>query len=189
MSLTRSAASLIAISKACDASTFTSGSTPDPSQFVFLRRHANQTLCLADSSPKPHYGASFRFCRLFFPIPWRCVRFQGMNETGRDQCDFINSSQERGLIGSRRFVETADFSHELERRGLNLVAGNRRIKIEKCFDVPAHSSDLSQTWLNRLYCPFDGGDLAFVSLVAAKIRPYVAPAEFAALEEVQRWRA
>jgi len=112
-----------------------------------------------------------------------------MNEASRDPCDFIDSRQERGLIGSRRFVKTADFSHELERCGLNLFGGDGRIKIEKCFDIPAHSSDLSETWLNPLYCPFDGGDLAVVLLVATKIRSYVAPAEFAALEEVQRWRA
>jgi len=112
-----------------------------------------------------------------------------MNEASRDLSDFIDSGQERGLICSRRFVETADFSHELKRRSLHLFGGDGRIKIEKCFNIPAHSSDLSQTWLNPLYYPFDGGDLAFVSLVATKIRSYVAPAELAALEVVQRWRA
>jgi len=112
-----------------------------------------------------------------------------MNEASRNLSDFIDSSQERGLIGSRWLVKTADFSHELERRGLNLIAGDGRIEIEECFDIPAHSSDLSQTWLNPLYCPFDGGDLAFVSLVATKIQSYGAPAELAALEVVQRWRA
>jgi hypothetical protein len=71
-----------------------------------------------------------------------------MNEASRNLSDFIDSSQERGLIGSRWLVKTADFSHELARRGLNLIAGDERIKIEKCFDIPAHSSDLSQTWLN-----------------------------------------
>jgi hypothetical protein len=151
--------------------------------------YADQTPRLADSSAKPHHGASFRFCGFFFPIPpWR-IRFKGMNETSRDLWDFIDSSEERGLIGSRRFLKATDFSHELERRGLNLVAGDRRIEVEKCSDIPAHSSDLSQIWLNPLYCPFDDGDLAFVSLVATKIRSYVAPAEFAALEVVQRWRA
>ncbi len=112
-----------------------------------------------------------------------------MDEASRDLSDFIDSSEERGLIGSRRLVKTADFSYELERRGLNLFGGDGRIEVEKCFDIPAHSSDLSQTWLNPLCCPFDGGDLAFVSLVATKIRSYVAPAELAALEVVQRWRA
>jgi hypothetical protein len=72
---------------------------------------------------------------------------------------------------------------------LNFFGGDGRIEVEKCFDIPAHSSDLSQTWLNPLYRPFDGRELAFVSLDATKIRSYVAPAEFAALEVVQRWRA
>jgi hypothetical protein len=71
-----------------------------------------------------------------------------MNETSRDPGYFIDSSQERGFIGSRRFVKTADFSYELECGGLNLFGGDGRIKIEKCFDIPAHSSDLSKTWLN-----------------------------------------
>ena len=61
-----------------------------------------------------------------------------MNETGRDLRYFIDSSQERGFIGSRRFVETADFSDELERGIAYLFRGDRRIKVEKCFDVPAH---------------------------------------------------
>ena len=92
-------------------------------------------------------GARFSLCGLFFPIlRWR-VRFEGMNETRRDPGYFIDSGQERSLIGSRRFVKTADFSHELKRRSPNLFGGDGRIKIEKCFDIPAHSSDLSDTWL------------------------------------------
>jgi hypothetical protein len=70
-----------------------------------------------------------------------------MNETSRDLRDFIDSSEERGLIGSRRLVKTADFSYELERRGLNLFGGDGRIEVEKCFDIPAHSSDLGEAWL------------------------------------------
>ena len=124
----------------------------------------------------PPQGSSLSLCGSLFSIPWWCIRFEGMNETSRDPGYFIDSNQEHGLIGSRGFVKTADFSHELERRGLNLFAGDGRIEVEKCFDIPAHSSDLNQTWL-------------FVSLVATKIRSYVAPAEFAALKEVQRWRA
>jgi hypothetical protein len=61
-----------------------------------------------------------------------------MNETGRDLGYFIDSRQERGFIGSRRFVETADFSDELERGSSNLFSGDGRIKVEKRFDIPAH---------------------------------------------------
>src|SRR5436309_16114550 len=59
----------------------------------------------------PPQGSSPSLCGSFFSIPWRCVRFEGMNETSRDPGYFIYSSQERGLIGSRRFVKTADCSH------------------------------------------------------------------------------
>jgi hypothetical protein len=35
-------------------------------------------------------------------------------------------------------VEPADLSNELQRGGPNLVVRNRRIEIEKDFDIPAH---------------------------------------------------
>ncbi len=88
-------------------------------------------------------GASFSLCLLFFSIPRWCVRFEGVNETGRDLGYFVDSSQERGLICSRGFVKTADFPHELKRGILDLFGGNGGIKVEKCLDVPAHSWDLS----------------------------------------------
>jgi hypothetical protein len=39
-------------------------------------------------------------------------------------------------------VKPADFSHELQRGRTNLFVGDRRIEVEKNFDVPAHSIDL-----------------------------------------------
>ncbi len=90
-------------------------------------------------SGKPRRGKSFRFCRFFSPIlRWR-VRFERMNETTRDRGYFIDSRQERGLICSRRFVKAADFSHELKRGILNFFGSDGRIKVEKWFDVSAHS--------------------------------------------------
>jgi hypothetical protein len=71
-----------------------------------------------------------------------------MNETTRDLGYFIDSSEERDLICFRRFVKTADFSHELERSILNFFGGYGRIKVEKRLDIPAHSHDLSETLLN-----------------------------------------
>ena len=62
----------------------------------------------------PPQGSSLGLGGPFLSIPRRRVRFEGMNETSRDPGYFIDSSQERGLIGSRRFVKAADFSHELE---------------------------------------------------------------------------
>src|SRR5712664_1139696 len=110
----------------------------------------------ADSIGEPGRGTSFRFCRFFFSILRRSVRFERMNETSRDLGYFVDSSQERSLIRFRRFTETADFSHELERGILDLFGGNRRIKVEQCLDVPAHSCDLNETRLNPLYCPVYG---------------------------------
>jgi len=42
----------------------------------------------------------------------------------------------------RRFVKTADFSHELERSSSNLFGGDGWIEIEEGFDIPAHHYDL-----------------------------------------------
>jgi len=38
------------------------------------------------------------------------------------------------------FVKSADFPHELERRRSNLFGINRRIEIEKSFDIPTHAT-------------------------------------------------
>ena len=88
-------------------------------------------------------------------------------------------------------MKTADFPYKLERSILNLFRSNWRIKVEKRFDVPAHSRDLGGISLNSLHFPFDGGDSPFVSRVATGICSYVVPADFVdfELEELQRCRA
>src|SRR6266403_178723 len=92
-----------------------------------------------DSIAEPGRGASFRFCRFFFPIlRWR-VRFERMEEAAGNGSYFVDSGQECGFICLRRLVESADFPYELEGGILNLWGGNWRIKVEKCFDIPAHS--------------------------------------------------
>jgi hypothetical protein len=88
-----------------------------------------------------HRGASFRFRRLLFSILCWCVRFKRMDQASRDGSYFVDRSQERSFVGLRRFVESGDFPDELERRSANLVRRDRRIEIEKRFDVPAHSFD------------------------------------------------
>jgi hypothetical protein len=62
-----------------------------------------------------------------------------MEKPGRDVDYFIDGSQERAFVWLRRFVKTADFSHELERSSSNFLGGYWRIEIEESFDVPAHS--------------------------------------------------
>ena len=83
-------------------------------------------------------GPSFRFCRLLFSILGWCVRFERMDKASRDAGYFVDRRQERGLIGLRRLVESANFPDELERSGTDLFGRYGWIKIEEGFDVPAH---------------------------------------------------
>ena len=93
----------------------------------------------ADSSTESFCGASLRFCGLFFTISRRCIRFERTKKTSRDPCYFIDCGYKRGFVCLRRLVEAADFSHELQRRGTNLFGSDRRIEIDKDFDIPAQS--------------------------------------------------
>jgi hypothetical protein len=83
-------------------------------------------------------GASFRLRGFFVAISRGCIGLEGAKKTGRDARDFIDGVQEHTFVRLRRFVEAADFPHELKRRGTNLVVGYRRLEIEKRFDIPAH---------------------------------------------------
>jgi hypothetical protein len=117
----------------------------------------------AHSIAEPRRGASFRFGCFFFTVfRWR-RRFERMQEATRSCGYFVDGSLERGLIRFRRFVKTADFPYKLERSIPNLFRSNWRIKVEKRFDVPAHSRDLGEIWLDSLLFPFDDADSAFVS--------------------------
>jgi hypothetical protein len=95
-------------------------------------------LVRGDSSAESFRGPRFRFGSFFFAVPRRSM---GLERTEKARCDvgyFIDSSQESPLICVRRFVKTADLSHELEGRGSNLFGSDGRIEIEKDFDIPAH---------------------------------------------------
>src|SRR5712692_10090612 len=92
-----------------------------------------------DSSTESLCSASLRSCGLFFTISRRRIRFERTKKTSRDPCYFIDCGYKRGFVCLRRLVEAADFSHELQRRGTNLFGSDRRIEIEKDFDIPAHS--------------------------------------------------
>src|SRR6266851_6616812 len=104
-------------------------------------RFSGDTDVLADSSAESLCLTRFRFRGLFFPILRRCVRFERAEKTGRDAGYFIDCNQQRAFVCLRRFVKTADFSHELERSSSNLFGGDRRIEIEEGFDIPAHHYD------------------------------------------------
>src|ERR1022692_457320 len=95
---------------------------------------------LADSGTESLGGTSSRLRSFFFPILWRCVGFERMEKASRHSGDFIDRRQERGFVGLRRLVETADLSYELQRRGSNLLGIDRRIEVEEGLDIPAHGS-------------------------------------------------
>jgi hypothetical protein len=98
-----------------------------------------RSLARLASSTESFCASSLRFGGLFFAIPRRSIRFERTKKTSRDPGYFIDCGQERAFVGLRRFVEAADFSHELKRSGTNLFACDWRIEIEKDFDIPAHS--------------------------------------------------
>jgi len=97
----------------------------------------------AESIAEPCCGANFRFRGFFFPISRRRVRFERMQEAARNGLYFVDCGQECGFVCLRWLVEAANFSHELQRRSSDLVRCDGRIKVEKRFDIPAHSCDLN----------------------------------------------
>jgi hypothetical protein len=84
-------------------------------------------------------GAYFRFFRLLYSILWGRIGFERTKKTSRDRGDFIDCRQEGGFVCLRRFIETADFSHELEGSSSNLFGIDRGIEVKQGFDVPAHT--------------------------------------------------
>ena len=92
-------------------------------------------------SPVPLGAARLRLCGFLFAVLWRRAGFKRAQKPGRDRGHLIDGSLERGLVGLRRFVATADFSDELQRRRVNLFRSHRRIEVEKILDIPAHGND------------------------------------------------
>ncbi len=70
------------------------------------------------------------------------LKFQRAEQTSRDLGYFIHCRQERSFVCLRRFVETGDFSYELERSSSNLFGGDWRFEVEKGPDISAHLGDL-----------------------------------------------
>jgi len=89
---------------------------------------------VTEAGGRPGFGLG----RLFFPIPrWRtcCEAAEQARCAG---CDLLDGIRKRNLIGLRWLVEARDLPHKLQRSCLNFIRRRRRIKIEKCFDVPSH---------------------------------------------------
>ena len=92
-----------------------------------------------DSGAESRRGTSFCLGGLFLPILRRRGVFERMEKPSRDSGHFIHGSQERGFVDLGRSVKAADCSYKLERSSPNLFGSDKRIKIEKVFDVPADS--------------------------------------------------
>jgi hypothetical protein len=100
--------------------------------------------CTAGSVAKSFGGAGFGLGSFFFAVLRRSSGFEGTQKTGADAGDVVNCCVEQNFIGFRWFVETADFSDELERSGANLFVSDWGIEVEEEFDVPAHFAKLSE---------------------------------------------
>src|SRR5271167_2978005 len=91
------------------------------------------------SSAESVRSASLRLACFLFAILRRRVGFERVEKASRDGRYFINRGQERSFIRFRRFVEAGDLPDELQRGGSNLLGVDRRIEVEKDFDIPAHA--------------------------------------------------
>jgi hypothetical protein len=91
-----------------------------------------------DSSTESFCGASFGFRGIFFAIARRGVGFERMKKTSRDFGDLIDRGHERAFVRLGGFVEAGDLPHELQRGRMHLFGSDRRIEVEKNFDIPAH---------------------------------------------------
>src|SRR6266404_1939317 len=106
------------------------------------RNTAEREAVGTDLSTESLGSAGFRSRGFFFSILRRRSGFERAEKSLRDAGYFIDCRQKRGFICLRRFVEAADFSHELERSRSNLFVSDRRIEVEKGFDVSAHGREL-----------------------------------------------
>jgi hypothetical protein len=87
-----------------------------------------------ESFGRPHSG----FGRFFFPVTWRRIRDQGIEELPRDECNIFNSFVERDFVCFRGLVKTADLTDELKSAGSNFILRSRRREVVEGFDVSAH---------------------------------------------------
>ena len=80
-----------------------------------------------------------RLLRFLFPVPRRSARLERMQKPSRSLGNFVHRSLKRSLVGLRRLPKAANFPHKLQRRIANFFLRNRRLKIKKNLDVPAHA--------------------------------------------------
>jgi hypothetical protein len=85
-------------------------------------------------------GAGSGFLGFFLSILGGCRSFERREKPGRNAGDFIDCREEDVFVRFRGLIETADFSHELERGCTNLFVGDGRIEVEQSLDISAHDN-------------------------------------------------
>lgn len=90
------------------------------------------------SSGEPFHGSSFGLCRFFLPVSRRRAGFKRPDKTRGDFGYVMDRSAERGFVGLRWLVESADFPDELQRGGLDFLGRNGWIEVEQWLYVAAH---------------------------------------------------
>jgi hypothetical protein len=61
-----------------------------------------------------------------------------MKQASRSSSHFVDGSEKSFFIRLGRLGEPADFADKLKRRCLDFFRRDGRVKVEKCFDIPAH---------------------------------------------------
>jgi hypothetical protein len=62
-----------------------------------------------------------------------------MKKTRRHARDLVNGVEKRFFVCSRRLVESADLSYELERGCSNFFLSDGRVEVEEWLDTPTHA--------------------------------------------------
>src|SRR5437588_2223148 len=111
-----------------------------------------------DLGAKSFCRPSFCLCGLFLPILRRGAGFERTKKPHRDTGNFIDCRQKRIFISFRRFIETGYLSHKLERSISNFFVSDERVKVEKRFNISAHSACTSK---NKKFCRGGSDAVAF----------------------------
>src|SRR5688500_6718402 len=82
---------------------------------------------------------------------------QGVEQLVSHRGGLVDRALEGRLVRLRRLVEAGELAHELERRGPDLVIGDRRIEVEERLDVAAHGT-VSLATIHSLLGPFHRDD-------------------------------
>src|ERR1700682_3627031 len=115
----------------------------DPSISYWISLPQAQPSSDASDSPRKSQSRAFScLYGLIRSIPRWCIRLKRVEEFPGDCRYLVNGSNECGFVRFRWLIETADFSHELQRGRTNLILGHRRREIEENPDISTHRHSL-----------------------------------------------